>query len=177
MHAFWSDGYEACSMQRLLQATGLPESSIYQTFGGRHALFTRCLLLYQKRSVARMTNLLDEAPSGMTFLRNVMNAVLNDRMDNDIPRGCFMMNTASELGQSDPEIAKVVNDSLTRFRGVFQSAVEQAQREGDIPIERDAAELAAYLVTCMSGLRTMVKAGADDELVKSTVEIMLGALH
>ena len=130
MHAFWSDGYEACSMQRLLQATGLPESSIYQTFGGRHALFTRCLLLYQKRSVARMTNLLEEAPSGMTFLRTVMSGVLNDRIDNEVPRGCFMMNTASELGQTDPGIAKVVNDSLTRFRGVFQEAVEQAQREG-----------------------------------------------
>ncbi len=176
MHAFWSDGYEACSMQKLLQATGLSKSSIYQTFGGKHALFTRCLHLYQQRSANRMTNLLEEAPSGMDFLRNIMNAVLNDRIDNAVPRGCFMMNTASEMGQTDPEIAKVVNDSLTRFRSVFQAAVEQAQREGEIPPERDAAELAAYLVTCMGGLRTMVKAGADDKLVKSTVNIMLGAL-
>lgn len=177
MHAFWCDGYEACSMQKLLQATGLSKSSIYQTFGGKHALFTQCLSLYQQRSAENMADHLRESPTGMHFLRQTMSSVVHDsNTDTGKPRGCFMMNTASEMGQTDPEIAKVVNDSLVRFRMMFKKAIERAQTEGDIARDKCADHLAAYLVTCMGGLRTMVKAGGDKEMINHTVEIMLGAL-
>ncbi|MGB0468131.1 MAG: TetR/AcrR family transcriptional regulator [Pontibacterium sp.] len=175
MQSFWRHGYEACSMQNLLEATGLSKSSIYKTFGGKHALFAKCLSLYQQRSATRMTSLLAQAPSGMSFLRQVFTAVNDDAKDGQ-PKGCFVMNTASELGQSDPEIARMVEESLALFKSVFRDAVERAQAEGSISISKNPDDLAIYLVTCMGGLRTMVKAGSNKESIEQTIEIMLGAL-
>jgi TetR/AcrR family transcriptional repressor of nem operon len=87
-----------------------------------------------------------------------------------------MMNTASELGQREAEIARDVSQSIGRFRDVLQAAVERAQREDDIAPERDARMLASYLVSSMSGLKIQAKAGADAETLKGIVSIVLGAL-
>ena len=40
MHAFWTRGYEATSMQDLVAATGVNRASLYATYGDKRALFT-----------------------------------------------------------------------------------------------------------------------------------------
>jgi len=86
------------------------------------------------------------------------------------------MNTASELGQSEPEIAQDVAESIGVSRKVLQAAVERAQREGDIAPERDARILASYLVSGMGGMKTLTKAGADAKTLKDVITVVLSAL-
>ncbi len=43
MQVFWASGYDATSLQDLLQAMRLSKSSFYQTFGSKQQLFERCL--------------------------------------------------------------------------------------------------------------------------------------
>jgi len=54
--------------------------------------------------------------------------------------------------------------------------VQRAQREGDIAPERDAAMLANFLVSNMSGLKTLSKAGADEASLHGIIELVLKAL-
>lgn len=89
---------------------------------------------------------------------------------------CLVMNTASELGQSEPEIAQDVAESIGVSRKVLQAAVERAQREGDIAPERDARILASYLVSGMGGMKTLAKAGADAKTLKDVITVVLSAL-
>ncbi len=86
------------------------------------------------------------------------------------------MNTASEFGQSEAEIARDIAQSIGRFRDILQAAVERAQREGDIAPERDARTLASYLVSSMSGLKIQAKAGADAQTLKGIIAVVLGSL-
>ena len=46
MNAFWTKGYDGTSIPDLLQATGLSRSSLYETFGGKDALFEAATDLY-----------------------------------------------------------------------------------------------------------------------------------
>lgn len=87
------------------------------------------------------------------------------------------MNTASEFGQSDAEVAARVKAGTARFRKVFLQAVKRAQAEGDIPAERDAGLLADYLVTNMSGLRSLTKAGASAAAIRRIAGVTLSALR
>ena len=41
MEVFWTKGYTATSVNDLIQAMGLSKSSLYGTFGGKHAIYTR----------------------------------------------------------------------------------------------------------------------------------------
>jgi hypothetical protein len=43
---FWRDGYEATSLENLLATTGLSKSSLYGTFGSKHAFLMACLDRY-----------------------------------------------------------------------------------------------------------------------------------
>lgn len=176
MHQFWAKGYEHTSMQDLLGAMNLSKSSLYQAFGGKQPLFRRCVALYADRVTQRLREGLASAPSGRAFIAAFLHSVLEDGMETPEPRGCFVMNTASEFSQSEPEIAMDVAQSIARFRGVLQCAVERAQQEGDIAPERDARMLANYLVSSMSGLKTQSKAGTDAQTLKGIIAVILTAL-
>ncbi len=176
MNLFWARGFEHTSMQDLLGAMDLSKSSLYQAFGGKQQLFRRCVGLYADRFVAQLRQGLAAAPSGRGFIEAFLYSVLDDVDGDQPPRGCLVMNTASEFAQNEPEIARDVMQSIDRFRGVLQAAVERAQREGSIAPGRDARTLAHYLVSSMSGLKTQAKAGADADTLKGIISVVLRAL-
>ena len=49
MEAFWARGYEATSMQDLVDCMGLGRGSLYATFGGKRSLFVQALRRYDER--------------------------------------------------------------------------------------------------------------------------------
>ena len=49
MAAFWARGYEATSMQDLVDCMGIGRGSIYAAFGDKRRLFMRALALYDDR--------------------------------------------------------------------------------------------------------------------------------
>ena len=177
MNLFWSKGYEHTSMQDLLSAMHLSKSSLYQAFGGKQQLFRQCVGRYADQFAGRLREGLAGAASGRGFIEAFLKSVLEDVDGVTEPRGCLVMNTASEFAQSEPEIAQDVAQGIERFRVVLRAAVERAQREGDIAPERDSLTLANFLVSSMSGLKTQAKAGADADTLKGIIKVVLEALR
>jgi len=177
MQVFWRNGYENTSMQDLLDAMGLSKSSLYQAFGGKQALFERCMTHYGDEMIGALRAALQASPSGLAFIRQFLESVLDEARGVCEARGCLVLNTANEFARRNPRIAEAVAQGLGRFHDVLQAAVERAQQEGDIPKTSDAAMLANFLVSSMSGLKTMSKAGADEDTLRGIVEMSLKALR
>ena len=176
MHVFWRQGYEASSLQDLIGAMGLSKSSFYQAFESKQALFKRCIQFYRQGLVDELQHKLGQTGSGKAFIQALFRDVANETTGTDGRRGCLLMNTASEFAQTDPEIAELVSSSIENLARVFEKAIDQGQQQGDIPTNRNKHELANYLVSSMSGLKNMVKAGADSTSIKQTANIILSAL-
>ena len=176
MQLFWCKGYESCSVQDLVSTMGVSKSSFYQTFKSKHILFQRCIVNYQHMLTDVMRNDLEKSQSAKNYIKTLFFDVVNETTGVNARRGCLTMNTASEFAQTDPKIAELVSNSIENFTDIFELAVKQAQQQGEIPTDKDARNLAAYLVSSMSGLKNMVKAGADRESVKRIVNIILLAL-
>jgi len=87
------------------------------------------------------------------------------------------LNTANEFARRNPQIAKAVSQGLNRFHGVLLAEVERAQKEGEIPPERNASMLATYLVSSMSGLKTLSKAGVGEDTLRGIIGLTLKALQ
>ena len=51
--AFWAKGYEATSVQDLVDCMGINRGSLYDTFGDKHKLFLEALDRYGKGSLLR----------------------------------------------------------------------------------------------------------------------------
>jgi len=176
MQLFWRKGYESSSLQDLLGTMGLSKSSFYQTFKSKHALFQNCIEHYRQTLDSEMRTQLENTGSGKTFIKNLFTSVANETSGSAARRGCLLMNTASEFAQTDQEIAELVSSSIDCITDVFETAIQQAQRQEEIPSDKDARTLATYLVSTMSGVRNMVKAGADRETVKRITGIAMTAL-
>ena len=176
MQLFWRKGYESSSLQELLSTMGLSKSSFYQTFSSKHSLFQRCIQHYRQMLTDKMKTLLEKNGSGKSFIRSLFHNVAKETSGPDAQMGCMVMNVASEFAQTDPKIAQIVSSSIESFIDVFEMAIKQAQQQGEISSDKDARSLAHYLVSSMSGLKIMVKGGADRETVKRIANITLSAL-
>lgn len=172
MALFWQHGYEATSLTHLLDAMSLSRSSFYHSFHSKHALFLCCLERYRARTVADLETRLQRAPSGKAFLEEALYWAIEEAMEATPPRGCLIMNTATEFAQRDEGIAATVSGALDEYRSIFRRAVERGQSEGSVSQDLDGADLAGYLVSAMSGLRTMVKAGTDAVTLKRMVRVV-----
>lgn len=176
MHVFWRQGYEASSLQDLISAMGLSKSSFYQAFESKQTLFKRCIKFYRQGLIDELQSKLSKTVSGKAFIQTLFRDVAKETTGTDGRRGCLLMNTASEFAQTDPEIAELVSSSINNLTQVFELAIEQGQQQGDIPVDKNRHELANYLVSSMSGLKNMVKAGANTKSIKQTADIVLSAL-
>ena len=176
MELFWARGYEATSLQELLGATGLSRSSLYQTFGGKHDLFERCLERYREMVVDSMWQRLEQAPSGRAFIEDSLRRTLAEQRVPGGPRGCLVLNTANEFGHRDPPITERVRAGVDSFRDVFTEAVRRGQADGSIRSRGDPHRLAVYIGAGMGGLRTLVKADEGQDHVRDALDMLLLAL-
>lgn len=176
MATFWAQGYEATSLQDLLTAMRLSKSSLYQRFGDKARLFDHCLRHYCDTQANTMLEQLRAAGSGRAFIERSFYALADDPECNQARWGCLLMNTASEFGRRDSQVASGIDHGVAAFTRVFQTAVRQAQHEGEINADKNADNLARYLVSNMSGLKTLIKAGTGRDDARAIVAIVLQAL-
>lgn len=174
---FWSRGYEATSLQGLLEAMGIGRSSFYQAFGSKGELYLVAVERYRDSLVAELRASLDAADSGVGFIADTLCAVGDDALSADARRGCLVFNSAAEFGQKNRAVAGRIAASIDAFTEVFADAVRRAQEDGDIAPAQDPRHLGRFLVCTMSGLRTLCKAGASREELIRLADQAVSSLH
>jgi len=176
MQLFWTRGFEATSLQDLLDSMGIARSSFYQAFGSKQEVFLRGVERYRDWLAGELRRSMESADSGLDFIEDTLKSVAGDTKCADGRRGCLVFNSAAEFGQRDPEVAGRVAASIDAFTGVFADAVRRAQDEGDVPPDRDPGLLGRHVVCTMSGLRTLAKAGARREELGALAELAMRSL-
>lgn len=176
MHAFWENGFDGTSLQDLLDSTGLSKSSLYQAFGGKQELFLRCLDECAKGLKDDLQKGLAASESAVQFLEETFKSAAAEARRTKKPKGCLIMNTVSEFSQGDPEIARHVAMGVDGFKEVFVAALERAKREGSIAKKSDTDQLGNYLLSSMSGIRSMVKGGMDAKSVEEIIFFIMKAI-
>lgn len=176
VQVFWSKGYEATSLQDLIDTMKISKSSFYQTFESKHQLFQNCINNYQERFIYDITDSLKKSKTGRSFIDDTFNRLADKARPSGDRRGCLILNCTSEFAQRDPVIAKLITKSIKLMTNVFLSAVKRAQQEGDISPNKKPLPLARYLLSSMNGLITMIKAGASPTEVKDVTQVVLRAL-
>lgn len=176
MDIFWRKGYEAASLQDLLSGMGLSKSSLYATFGNKEDLFLACLARYRGIIENEFANELGQAPSALSFLRDYLEAIAENRRGEAL-KGCLLMNTASEFSQRNSTVAKATRQGVDRLTRLLSQTVQQAQEEGEISADADADQLGTFLLTTVSGLKTLAKAGTPKKRLRATADAAITFLQ
>jgi TetR/AcrR family transcriptional regulator, transcriptional repressor for nem operon len=170
MRAFWSRGYEATSTEDLCTATGLGRGSVYNAFGGKHALFERALARYMDGKDA----VLEEVLAGQRPIREKVRVLLWWAIDPpaDEPPGCLVVNSMVELAPHDPPVAALLDRDYQRRWHMLRDALAASRRSGEITASKRPDDLAHVVIATITALRVLARAGAD----RAALETVAGAV-
>ncbi|MEM6647220.1 MAG: TetR family transcriptional regulator [Bacteroidota bacterium] len=172
---FRCHGYEATSMQDLVDTLGLSRSSIYGTFGNKRDLYLQALQRYRVDADKHRARVLaDDAPA-MQRLERILHHTVADAVAD--AHGCLIANAAMEVGALDPDVERSVRAGLAGVTQLFAELLRAAQAEGDLAAERDPQALAHFLTATIQGIRVMAKANAGRDVLQAVVGGALAALR
>jgi TetR/AcrR family transcriptional regulator, transcriptional repressor for nem operon len=174
MALFWIKGYASTSTRDLGAALDLRPSSLYASFGDKHALFLRSLDLYAATETAAVMTLLAVDAPARQVLRDWLVATVDSLHCDESGRGCLMVNAAAELGACDGEVASRVNDAFGGIRAAVLAVLRRGVDDGELDPELNVEQAASSLTTTMIGLRTQGRSRVDRPTMMASVE---GALY
>src|SRR5213075_2124987 len=88
MEVFWSRGYEAASIQELVEHMGINRQSLYDTFGDKHALYLKALDRYREVESRKLFELLGRGGSVKKAFRQLFSGVVEGSLGAGERRGC-----------------------------------------------------------------------------------------
>jgi TetR/AcrR family transcriptional repressor of nem operon len=161
---FWADGFAATSVRDLGDAMGIGQASVYNAFGDKRALFTKCLDRYldmnMRARIARLEKSLPPRQAIEAFLGEIVERSLESRL------GCLLANAALEVAPHDAEIAAVVAERMGELEAFFRRCVLAGQTDGSISRDADPTDAARLLLTTVMGLRLLARGFPDRSVLE-----------
>ncbi len=174
MQVFWDKGYDAASIQDLVEATGVNRGSIYHAFGDKARLFEAVIEHYLADSAVRRIIATAETASPRAEIEGLFRQAVEAGVTVNAHRGCLMVNSAGE-GRTRKVADKVslnshlLEDALTRL-------VERGQGNGQIVRWRDARAMGRFLNACILGMSTRARIDPDRDVLQSIADMAISTL-
>ncbi len=167
MIAFWGRGYNATSLQDLVNCMGVNRASLYDTFGDKYALFLDSLYTYKSIYIK---SYLAEQMKKHTPRQAIINYFLDMILKADDRNGCLMVNTALELSAHDDKVAKIVGQSFNHIeRNFFRKLIERGQATGEIAKSVVPITTARALLSLLIGLCVLSRGKSSKPVMEAIV--------
>lgn len=150
LDVFWEKGYQATSLDDLTAAMHLSRSSFYACFGSKHAVMMAAVALYADELFARLEAMASSMPA-IEAVHAVLAAIAGVDAGR---RGCFFVNSVTELASHDAALAAFGQHHVARTGALVVGLLERAGLPPALAQTRAAALLALVL-----GTITLRKAG------------------
>lgn len=173
---FWLQGYEATSIQDLVDHLGISRSSLYNTFKDKHSLFLMTLDQYEASNGAQLAAMFNQLGFSKATIEQLFESQIDNLLSDEHCRGCFMSNSTAELAHCDAKVASRANRRRVKSEELFYQAVVNSQAAGELSREQDARALARFLVSTMQSLAVTVKTRPDRQVLEDIVKVTLSVL-
>lgn len=165
-------GYEATSVDDLVQQLGIGRGSLYDTFGSKHALYLQALDRYLQQIAPAADAPLPERA------QDAIAALLYQQVDDAVRAaplgGCFLINSAVELAGRDKAVAARVKKNLAQGEQMIEQILA---RDAELALPADECRrLAQFFVSVIVSLRVRAKLNPNRALLRETVDLALSVL-
>lgn len=173
---FRRQGYEATSIQDLVDALGINRSSMYAAYGSKHDLYLKALDLYCAVEVDRAQQSLAECDAGLALpvLRSFLLAYVESALADPLRGGCMVTNGVLERLPGDAKAAERLGGALGSLEEAFAYLLLRARVSGELAPGTDVRSTARFLVTLVQGLRVMERTAGRDYLTQVVDQALKG---
>ncbi len=176
MKVFWKKGYEPASIADLIAETGITRGSLYNAFGGKEQLFVKALLKYDRENRRAMLAELEAMDDPKRAIATLLDGIVAETLADTEKKGCFIVNTASELATHGEEVNRIVHNGIREFEAFFRRSIEVAQARKDIPESLDAAATAKALLAMVVAIRVLGRGVFDESALNMIADQALRLL-
>jgi TetR/AcrR family transcriptional repressor of nem operon len=172
---FWAHGYDSTSIKELINRTGLPAASLYNTYGDKRAIFRTALDHYIDKSIGERIKrcaLLPPRDALRTFFDEILLRTLSDSEH----KGCMAVNSALETEPHDDEVRVTIAAAFERIQAFFLTCLQRGQADGTITSSRPAIDVARHLISVLLGVRVLVRVRPEPALLHGAIDAALDFL-
>lgn len=165
MRVFWQKGFEATTIDDLVQATGLKRGSLYHAFGDKAGMFCRTLALYRHEVQAALLHALrgDDPRAALTrFFRLLAQAAA----DPSRPKGCMMQDLQRTCDRLPDVVAAEAAAEASGLETALFDLFERARDAGGLAPDANCRALARFYAALARGI-----AGSDPEPIEDIARI------
>jgi len=137
---FWENGFRGCSINEIVNMTGVNRFSLYHEFENKEGILYASLNLYRERYCQDKLDLLKKDGDLPVILRDFYLSFIDE--SNPIP-GCYFIHVATELADRDDKIKTIVDTYLTEIENLIDTLLQ---------LKGISSENARYLTRHLLGL-------------------------
>jgi TetR/AcrR family transcriptional repressor of nem operon len=167
MRVFWEKGFEPASMADLIASTGISRGSLYNAFGGKEQLFVQSLRKYDKDNRRALLADLEAIDDPARAIAILFDRLVSDTLADPQNKGCFLINTASDLTTHGEEVNNLVRAGMREFQAFFRRTIEVGQARKQFPGTLDPAATAKGLMGMVVAIRVLGRGLFDETSLKT----------
>ncbi len=142
---FWQKGFNGCSVNELVEITGVNRFSLYSEFENKEGILYASLELYKERYCQDKLSILDSNDDLHVTLKKFYSSFLED---DTFVSGCYYIHLGTELADSDERIRAGLDSYLNEIENRFKELlVRKGLNENP---NHDAKHLLGLFCTVMS---------------------------
>ena len=142
-------GFEGCSMQDILQATGLKKGGIYRHFSSKEKLAAEAFRYSLSQAVRIRTPHADPSRTAVERLHEVIEQFVEK--PSPVPGGCPILNTAIDADDGNPVLRELVKEGLKSWRTRISRIVRDGISRKQIREEVEPRALANTIIATLEG--------------------------
>lgn len=176
INLFWKQGYAATSVQDLVKHLGINRASLYDTFGDKYELFKKALDFYIKENHEGLIRFFDSRPNVKEGILELFNVAINVAVSDKDCKGCFVVNTTTELIPNDKELLVVLESSKKDFQNLLYEYLKKGKEAGQLKETIDLKSLASLFYTIYSGIRVVAKVSPNGKELTDSINVVISLL-
>ena len=127
---FNQKGFTGCSMQDVMEATGLEKGGLYRHFSGKEELAAEVFRYTVARAEKLRGEKVDPTVGTLDQLRSLVRRFVEVR--SDVPGGCAIFNTAIGEDDGNPVLRGLALEALRNWKGRLTRIAGRGIRAGEI---------------------------------------------
>jgi TetR/AcrR family transcriptional regulator, transcriptional repressor for nem operon len=160
-------GYEGCSIQAIMEATGLEKGGIYRHFESKEELAAEAFdYAWTVASTKRHQNL-DAIPNHADRLKQ---HIANFVTRSGLPGGCPLLNTAVDSDNGNPVLRDRVRKALRNWKDMLSQIIEEGVEAGTIQPGIDASAAANRIVGGLEGAMLISRIEHNDQALRQALK-------
>jgi TetR/AcrR family transcriptional repressor of nem operon len=160
-------GYEGCSIQAIMEATGLEKGGIYRHFESKEELAAEAFdYAWTVASTKRRQNL-EAIPNHADRLKQ---HIANFVTRSGLPGGCPLLNTAVDSDNGNPVLRDRVRKALRNWKNMLSQILEEGVKAGTIRAGIDACAAANRIVGGLEGAMLISRIEHNDQALRQALE-------